>query len=148
MSQEQMQPEETECAGGLPERKPAGRVRGDAPTAERTGAAWGNGETDSEARAEFIRNRSGRQSKHSRMLAFTVLLPLAVLVLGAVLYGRLSLDLLVLFLMLMTGIQAVMQLAYRMHMKDRGYASSIVSLIFGSIVTLAAVVAAVYWVWI
>ncbi|MNC71518.1 Prokaryotic Cytochrome C oxidase subunit IV [compost metagenome] len=50
--------------------------------------------------------------------------------------------------MLMAAIQLVIQLVYWMHMKNQSDLFSILSLAFGSIITLVAIGAAVYWVWI
>jgi len=80
-------------------------------------------------------------------LTFAASILLTMLAFAAVIYGGMSKAFLVPFLIFMAIIQVVMQLAYWMHMKDRGNAFPIIGLAFGAIVALTAVAAGVYWIW-
>jgi cytochrome c oxidase subunit 4 len=53
----------------------------------------------------------------------------------------------ILFILTLGIIQVVFQLAFWMHMKDRGHGYAIVGLITGAIVALTGVAAVVYWMW-
>jgi cytochrome c oxidase subunit 4 len=92
--------------------------------------------------------RSRESGSQLHLFAFIASVLLTLLAFGAALYGEMSVDLLAPFLMLMAAIQLVIQLVYWMRLKHDDGFYSILSLAFGSIITLAAVGAAVYWVWI
>lgn len=93
---------------------------------------------------------AGHKGTASRvyLFSFAVSVLLTLLAFGAALYGELPADLLVPFLMLMAVIQLVQQLVYWTRLKGRSDALSILSLVFGTLITLAALGAALYWVWV
>ncbi|MVO99869.1 cytochrome C oxidase subunit IV family protein [Paenibacillus lutrae] len=64
-----------------------------------------------------------------------------------VMYGGLDKTFLYGFLLFMALIQVTLQLAYWMHMKEKGHLFPIIGIIFGGIVALTAVAAAVFWMW-
>jgi len=80
-------------------------------------------------------------------LTFAASIILTMLAFAAVMYGGMSRAFLVPFLIFMAVVQVVMQLAYWMHMKDRGHVYAIIGLAFGAIIALTAVAAGVYWIW-
>lgn len=82
------------------------------------------------------------------LFSFAASVLLTVLAFGAALYGELPADLLVPFLMLMAAIQLFLQLIHWTRLKSRNDLLSILSLAFGTILTLVAMGAALYWVWI
>jgi cytochrome c oxidase subunit IV len=94
------------------------------------------------------KTRHRQEGPRNHYLTFMASIMLTMLAFAAVVYGGMSKAFLVPFLILMAVVQVVMQLAYWMHMKDRGHVYSIIGLIFGVIITLTAIAAAVYWVWI
>lgn len=53
----------------------------------------------------------------------------------------------ILFILVLGIIQAVFQLAFWMHMKDRGHVYAITGISFGAIIALTGVAAVVYWIW-
>lgn len=93
-----------------------------------------------------VRRRESGSRIHVFSFAASVLLTL--LAFGAALYGEMKADLLVPFLMLMAAVQLVVQLVSWLHLKNRNSLYSVLSLAFGSIITLVAIGAALYWVWI
>lgn len=82
------------------------------------------------------------------LFSFAASVLLTVLAFGAALYGELPADLLVPFLMLMAAIQLFLQLIHWTRLKSRNDLLSILSLAFGTLLTLVAMGAALYWVWI
>ncbi|RAU92006.1 cytochrome C oxidase subunit IV family protein [Paenibacillus sp. YN15] len=93
-----------------------------------------------------VRRRESVSRIH--LFAFAASVLLTLLAFGAAIYGEMPADLLVPFLMLMAVIQLVIQLIDWMRLKNGGGLYSILSLIFGGVITLAAIGAAIYWVWI
>ncbi|MDF2669216.1 MAG: subunit of cytochrome oxidase [Paenibacillus sp.] len=51
------------------------------------------------------------------------------------------------FIVVLALIQATFQLAFWMHMKDRGHFYATVGIIFGFVIALTGVAAVVYWMW-
>jgi cytochrome c oxidase subunit 4 len=51
------------------------------------------------------------------------------------------------FIVTLALIQAAFQLAFWMHMKDRGHFFATVGIIFGFVIALTGVAAVVYWIW-
>lgn len=91
--------------------------------------------------------RHKAESPKNHYLSYIVSILLTMLAFSAVLYGGLDRWFLILFLVGLGIVQAIFQLAYWMHMKERGHLFPIIGIIFGFIVALTAVAAAVYWTW-
>lgn len=87
------------------------------------------------------------EGPRNHYLTFAGSILLTMLAFAAVLYGGMTKAFLVPFLIVMAVVQVVLQLAYWMHMKDRGHVYAIIGLSFGSIIALTAVAAGVYWIW-
>jgi len=92
-------------------------------------------------------NRHKLEGPRNHYLSYIVSILLTILAFAAVLYGGMDRSFLILFLVGLAVVQSIFQLAYWMHMKDRGHMIPIVGLIFGAIVGLTAVAAGVYWTW-
>ncbi len=50
-------------------------------------------------------------------------------------------------LITMAVVQVIIQLAFWMHMKDRGHVYAITGIAFGFIIALTGLAAVVYWIW-
>jgi cytochrome c oxidase subunit 4 len=87
------------------------------------------------------------ESPKNHYLSYIVSILLTMLAFAAVMYGGLDRSFLIIFLVGLGIVQAIFQLAYWMHMKERGHLFPIVGIIFGAIVAVTAVAAAVYWTW-
>jgi cytochrome c oxidase subunit 4 len=61
--------------------------------------------------------------------------------------GGMSKSFLFLFLLLLAVTQVIFQLAYWMHMKERGHLYPLIGLAFGGFVVLGGVLSALYWMW-
>lgn len=98
-------------------------------------------------------NQSASNERHrmegprNHYISYIVSIVLTMLSFAAVLYGGLDRSFLIMFLVGLALIQTVFQLAYWMHMKERGHFFPIIGLIFGFIVALLVVAAAVFWMW-
>lgn len=92
-------------------------------------------------------NRHKLEGPKNHYLSYIVSIVLTMIAFAAVLYGGLDRAFLLWFLSGLGVVQVLFQLAYWMHMKDRGHLFPIVGLIFGAIVALTAVAAGVFWTW-
>lgn len=101
-----------------------------------------------EAAADHVKRRSGHEGPKNHLLTFAVSIALTILAFVAVAYGdELNRGFILTFLVLMAIFQAVMQLFYWMHLKDRGHAMMVVFMIAGGLVAVAAAITAIYWMW-
>lgn len=80
-------------------------------------------------------------------LSYIISIVLTMLAFAIVLYGGIDRSFIILFLVGLAVVQIIFQLAYWMHMKDRGHFFPILGLCFGTFVALTAVVMAVFWLW-
>lgn len=64
-----------------------------------------------------------------------------------VVYAEIGRTFTIMFILVLGIIQAVFQLAFWMHMKDRGHGYAITGIAFGAIIALTGVAAVVYWIW-
>lgn len=87
------------------------------------------------------------EGPRNHYLSYIISIVLTILAFAAVLYGGLDKSFLIIFLVSLGIAQALFQLAFWMHMKDKGHLFPIIGLLFGAFVALTAVIMAVYWVW-
>lgn len=81
-------------------------------------------------------------------LSYIVSILLTMLSFAVVLYGELDPTFVLVFIIFLAFVQAIFQLFFWMHAKDKGHAHALLALGFGFVVALTALVTAVYWVWI
>ncbi|GIP41443.1 hypothetical protein J31TS4_47230 [Paenibacillus sp. J31TS4] len=72
---------------------------------------------------------------------------LTMLAFAAVMYLGLDKMFLVIFLVGMAIVQAVLQLAVWMHMKERDHVYPIIGIAFGAFVAIGGFMAAIFWMW-
>lgn len=87
------------------------------------------------------------EGPRNHYLSYIVSIVLTMLAFAIVLYGGLDRAFIILFLVGLGIVQVLFQLAYWMHMKERGHFFPIMGLAFGAFVALTAVAAGVYWLW-
>jgi cytochrome c oxidase subunit 4 len=87
------------------------------------------------------------ESPRNHYLSYIVSILLTMLAFAAVMYGGLDRIFLVLFLVGIGIVQAAFQMAYWMHMKERGHLLPIVGILFGALIAGLAAITAVYWMW-
>lgn len=87
------------------------------------------------------------EGPRNHYITFVVSILLTMFAFAAVAFGDLDPRFVITFIVVLAAAQAIFQLAYWMHMKDRGHGLPIVFLIMGGFVGLFAVIAAEYWMW-
>lgn len=87
------------------------------------------------------------EGPRNHYLSYIISILLTILAFAAVMYGGLDRSFLIIFLVGLGIVQAIFQLAYWMHMKDKGHMLPIVGLLFGFFIALTGAAAAVFWMW-
>ncbi|WP_372662592.1 cytochrome C oxidase subunit IV family protein [Cohnella sp.] len=97
---------------------------------------------------------SGEQTKRHKVegprkhiVAFVMSLALTIIAFAAVSAGEINTTFTYIILVSMAVIQVFIQLAFWMHLKDRGHMFPIIAIITGIFVVFTMVVMALYWVW-
>lgn len=99
----------------------------------------------SAAGEEARRHKVEGPRKH--IVAFVLSLALTLIAFAAVASGEINTQFTYIILIGMALVQVFVQLAFWMHMKDRGHLFPIMGIIFGIIVVFTMVIMASYWVW-
>lgn len=104
--------------------------------------------------ADQLTSNNGRKraSKHEgpqkHIVAFIFSIILTLIAFAAVgSAGEVNSTFIVILLLVMAILQVVIQMAYWMHMKDKGHMLPILFMFVGAFIALTCVVMAVYWVW-
>jgi cytochrome c oxidase subunit 4 len=93
----------------------------------------------------------GNRKRHhegprNHFLSFALSIILTILAFAAVM-ANLGRTFTIMFIVLLALIQVIFQLAFWMHMKDKGHFYATVGIVTGAFVALTAVAATVYWIW-
>lgn len=91
--------------------------------------------------------RHKHEGPRNHYLTYIVSVLLTIFAFSAVLYAGLDRSFILLFIVVLGIIQAVFQLFFWMHAKDKGHFFPVMGIAFGFFVALTAVAAAVYWTW-
>ncbi|WP_276356266.1 cytochrome C oxidase subunit IV family protein [Cohnella caldifontis] len=94
---------------------------------------------------EARRHKVEGPQKH--IVAFILSLALTIIAFAAVAAGDINTTFTYIILVLMAIIQVFVQLAFWMHMKDRGHLFPIICIVAGVFVVFMMVIMAVYWLW-
>jgi cytochrome c oxidase subunit 4 len=87
------------------------------------------------------------ESPMNHYLSYIVSILLTMLAFAVVLYGGLDRSFILIFIVTLGIVQAVMQLLFWMHAKERGHMFPLLFLGLGAFVAVTGVTAAVYWMW-
>lgn len=96
---------------------------------------------------------SNQQRRHKvegpgkHYITFVISILLTMLAFAAVAFGDLDPRFVITFIVILAVAQVVFQLAYWMHMKDKGHGLPILFIATGGFVGLFAVIAAEFWMW-
>ena len=102
-------------------------------------------ENHSASQPQTQRHRVEGPQKH--IVVFVLSMVLTIIAFAAVAAGKVN-KLFVIFLLLgMAIVQAFAQMAFWMHMKDRGHTIPIISILSGVFVCILLVILALYWMW-
>ncbi|WP_248929686.1 cytochrome C oxidase subunit IV family protein [Paenibacillus hamazuiensis] len=91
--------------------------------------------------------RHHEEGPRNHYLTYIVSIVLTMLAFAAVLYGGLDKAFIYWFMTGLAIIQALFQLFYWMHMKDKGHGYAIIGIAAGFFIALTAVAMAVWWLW-
>ncbi|RUS46717.1 cytochrome o ubiquinol/quinol oxidase subunit IV [Cohnella sp. AR92] len=94
---------------------------------------------------QTTRHRHEGPKKH--IVAFVLSLVLTIIAFAAVASGEINTTFTYIILVGMALVQVFVQMAFWMHMKDRGHLFPIMGILFGVIVVFTMVIMAEYWVW-
>ncbi|GFZ90910.1 hypothetical protein GCM10008018_41550 [Paenibacillus marchantiophytorum] len=91
--------------------------------------------------------RVKHESPLNHYLSYIVSILLTMLAFAVVLYGDLDRSFILIFIVTLGIVQAVIQLLFWMHAKERGHLFPLIFIAGGAFVALTCVIMAVYWVW-
>ncbi|MCC2684527.1 MAG: hypothetical protein K0R75_1426 [Paenibacillaceae bacterium] len=93
-------------------------------------------------------NHAHRQEgPRNHYISFALSIILTILAFAGVVYGGLDRGFVLAFIVILAIVQAVFQMVYWMHMKDRGHLYPIMFIVMGAVIAGIAVFTAVYWMW-
>ena len=97
---------------------------------------------------------SGEQTKRHRtvgpkkhIIAFVMSLALTIIAFAAVAAGEINTTFTYIIIVGMAILQVFVQMAFWMHMKDRGHLFPIIAILAGVFIVIMMAVMALYWVW-
>lgn len=102
-----------------------------------------NEHTTSEGNAK--RHRVEGPQKH--IVAFILSLVLTIIAFVTVASGEINTNFTYIVLVAMAIVQVFVQLAFWMHMKDKGHMFAIIAILSGCFVVFTMIIMALYWVW-
>jgi Heme/copper-type cytochrome/quinol oxidase, subunit 4 len=91
------------------------------------------------------RHRTEGPQKH--IVAFIMSLALTIIAFAAVAAGEINTTFTYIILVGMAILQVFVQMAFWMHMKDRGHLFPIIAIFAGVVIVFTMVIMALYWVW-
>ena len=91
--------------------------------------------------------RHKHEGPANHFLSYILSIVLTMLAFAVVIYGGLDPSFILIFIVGLAIVQAVVQLLFWMHAKERGHMFPLIFMSGGIIVALTAVAAAVYWMW-
>lgn len=91
--------------------------------------------------------RQKHESPLNHYLSYIISILLTMLAFAIVLYGGLDRSFILIFIVTLAIVQALIQLLFWMHAKERGHLFPLMFIGGGAIVALTGVIAAVYWMW-
>jgi len=96
-------------------------------------------------------NKVAKSHKHDglspHILSYIVSIILTMIAFAAVLYGGINVAFVLILIVCLAIVQVIFQLAYWMHMKDRGHTMPIIFITGGVVVIIPVIITALYWMW-
>jgi Heme/copper-type cytochrome/quinol oxidase, subunit 4 len=93
------------------------------------------------------KKRVKHEGPKKHIIAYIFSLVLTILAFAVVISGDVNIDFVYIMLVLMAGVQVFIQMAFWMHMKDRGHLFPIVGILSGVVIVFTMIIMAVYWAW-
>lgn len=97
--------------------------------------------------AEPTKKRYKHEGPKKHVIAFIFSLVLTLLAFATVMSGEVNTDFIYILLVVMAIGQVAIQMAFWMHMKDRGHLYPIIGILGGVVIVFTMVIMAEYWVW-
>lgn len=91
--------------------------------------------------------RVKHDSTLNHYLTYIISILLTMLAFAVVLYGDLDRSFILIFIVSLGIVQALVQLLFWMHAKERGHLFPLIFIFAGAFIALTGVITAVYWVW-
>lgn len=104
-------------------------------------------ETNRQSSPSKVRKAQRHEGPRNHLITFGISLILTFLAFMAAANHMLDPKFVVFLLVAMAVIQALLQLGYWMHLKDRGHFYPVLFMVMGGVVAITLFVAAVYWMW-
>ncbi|MCM3129381.1 MULTISPECIES: cytochrome C oxidase subunit IV family protein [unclassified Paenibacillus] len=105
----------------------------------------GNGQSSSGSEGVKHRHRPEGPEKH--IVAFIFSIALTLIAFAAVAAGGVNNTFTIIILLVMAVLQVIIQMAYWMHMKDKGHLIPLIFMAFGFFVAFTAIITALLWMW-
>jgi len=103
--------------------------------------------SDNQATSAEASKRHRVEGPQKHIIAFILSLALTIIAFAAVAAGGIDTTFVYAILVGMAVIQVVLQLAFWMHLKDKGHLFPIIAICAGVVLVIAMTVMAIYWVW-
>lgn len=87
------------------------------------------------------------ESPMNHYLSYIMSIILTMLAFAVVIYGGLDRSFILIFIISLAIVQAVVQLLFWMHAKERGHFLPLLFMAVGAIIALTAIISAIYWMW-
>ncbi|QMV42999.1 cytochrome C oxidase subunit IV family protein [Cohnella cholangitidis] len=99
------------------------------------------------AASSEVTKRHKVEGPQKHIVGFILSLALTIIAFAAVAAGEINATFTYIILVGMAVVQVFIQMAFWMHMKDRGHLFPIIGIISGAVVVFTMVIMALYWVW-
>lgn len=103
--------------------------------------------TNNQSTAQPATRRHRIEGPRNHIIAFILSLVLTIIAFAAVSAGELNKTFVYFILVGMAILQVFVQMAFWMHMKERGHAIPILAILSGVFVCILLVILALYWMW-
>lgn len=104
-------------------------------------------EMNRESANQKIKRGKVHEGPRNHFIAFAVSIVLTLLAFLAVYHTGLSRTFTYFFIIFLAIVQVIFQLAFWMHLKDRGHLYAKLGLAMGAVIALTVFAAAIYWMW-
>lgn len=94
-----------------------------------------------------VNKREKHESPRNHYFAYILSILLTMLAFAAVVYGNMDRSIILIFIVGLGVVQALIQLLFWMHGKDKGHFIPLLFIGLGLFIAFTGVVAALYWMW-
>ncbi|MHA0857111.1 cytochrome C oxidase subunit IV family protein [Paenibacillus sp. CMAA1364] len=102
---------------------------------------------DEQIKHKLVNRRPRQEGPQKHIVVFILSIVLTLIAFAAVAAGEVNKAFTITLLLVMAVLQVFVQMAYWMHLKDKGHLLPIVFMLGGFFVAGTAVVTAIFWMW-